>query len=150
MPTALQELRGNPGRRKANADEPRPAAASSWGCPVWLRRDRVARAFWDSYAPELARIGVLTIADLAKFEACAMAYSRWREYERLTSRVGLDLAIAKGYRNAALKERQQFAQLCASFGLDPSARSGVKAIAPKVQTVTEGFMASAPKLRAVK
>lgn len=84
-----------------------------------------ARELWKRVAPGAIRAGLLTVVDLPAFEALCQSYARWRQYEKLTGR-NLELAIAKGYRNGAVKERQLMMQFGARFGFDPSSRSNVK------------------------
>jgi P27 family predicted phage terminase small subunit len=45
----------------------------------WL--DATAKTEWRRLAPELVRLGLLTVLDVAKFEAYCRWYSRWRRYE---------------------------------------------------------------------
>ena len=127
QPTALKLLRGNPGKRALNKDEPKPEPLKpdeeAAKCPKELTGD--ARAVWKRMAPGAMRVGLLTTADLTLFEAFCMTYMRWRQAERLTQN-NLELAIAKGYRNTAVKERQLLLQFSARFGFDPSSRSNVK------------------------
>lgn len=126
MPTLVRELRGNPGHRPINAYEPKPPPiepnSSLARCPKWLTGD--ARALWRRIAPGAIKSGLLTTVDVPAFEALCQSYSRWRQYERLTANK-LELAIAKGYRNGAVKERQLMMQLGSRFGFDPSSRSNV-------------------------
>jgi phage terminase small subunit len=75
-------------------------------------------------APGAIEAGLLTVVDIPAFEALCQSYARWREFERLTGK-DLELAIAKGYRSAAVKERQLMMQFGARFGFDPSSRSNV-------------------------
>lgn len=126
-PTALRFLRGNPGKRAINHAEPQPDALIEGSalakCPRWMTG--MARELWKRVAPGAIRAGLLTVVDLPAFEALCQSYSRWREYERLTGK-NLELAISKGYRNGAVKERQLMMQFGARFGFDPSSRSNVK------------------------
>src|ERR1051325_3456696 len=96
-PTALKLLRGNPGRRPLNVDEPQPPPVEAGSplakCPKWLTGD--ARTLWNRVAPGAIRSGLLTEVDLPAFEALCQSYARWRQFERLTGR-DLELAIAKG------------------------------------------------------
>lgn len=126
-PTALRLLRGNPGKRAINHDEPAPDRLTETSplaaCPRWLTG--IARELWKRVAPGAIRAGLLTIVDLPEFEALCQSYARWREFERLTGK-NLELAISKGFRNGAVKERQLMMQFGARFGFDPSSRSNVK------------------------
>lgn len=139
-PTTLRLMRGNPGKRAINHQEPQPERLTEGSplaeCPKWLTGD--ARALWKRVAPGAIRTGLLTVVDLPAFEALCVCYKRWREYERLTG-ANLEIAIAKGYRSAAVKERQLMLQFGARFGFDPSSRSNVKIPAAKPTDAIEDF-----------
>lgn len=139
-PTALRLLRGNPGRRAINHDEPTPeaiAVASEFAkCPKWLTGE--SRSLWKRVAPGAIASGLLTVVDLPAFEALCVSYARWREFERLTGK-NLELAISKGYRNGAVKERQLMLQFGARFGFDPSSRSNVKLPSQKPKSKVDQF-----------
>ena len=94
-------------------------------CPYWLKGS--GRTLWNKMAPRALALGLLTVVDIAKFEAFCQAYGRWREYERKCERVGLEDAVAKGYRKAADTASTRMAALGSAFGFDPSSRTGVKA-----------------------
>lgn len=140
-PTALRVLRGNPGRRPLNHAEPKPDVLTEdsplAACPTWLTGD--ARDLWDRIVPGGIRCGLLTIVDLPALEALCRSYGKWREAERKVDEVGLELAIAKGYQNTAVKERQLMLQFGARFGFDPSSRSNVKLPAQKPQSKVDAF-----------
>lgn len=91
-------------------------------CPDWLKGE--ARSLWKRVAPGAIKAGLLTVVDVPAFEALCQSYARWRQFERLTGK-DPELAIAKGFRNAAVKERQLMLQFGARFGFDPSSRSNV-------------------------
>lgn len=139
-PTALRLLRGNPGKRAINHDEPQVERLTEDSplakCPKWLTGE--ARALWRRVVPGAIRSGLLTVVDLPTFEAFCQSYARWREAEALTGK-NLELAIAKGYRNAAVKERQLLLQLGARFGFDPSSRSNVKVPPEKPKSKAQSF-----------
>src|ERR1043165_236413 len=124
LPLALRKLRGNP-RGRTNYREPEPPAVKDElaQCPKWMTGD--ARVLWNRVAPGAIAIGLLTIVDLPLFEALCQTYKRWRQFERLSNDRKLNEAIAKGFRNAASKERQLLMQLSTRFGFDPSSRSNV-------------------------
>lgn len=139
-PTALRILRGNPGHRPINRDEPKPELLAESDrlakCPAWLKGD--ARDLWNRAAPRAIKSGLLTVLDLPAFEALCQTYARWRALERLTGR-NLELAIAKGYRNAAVKERQLMLQFGARFGFDPSSRANVKVTPTRPESQVDAF-----------
>lgn len=139
-PTVLRILRNNPGRRPINQEEPQPEAlaeTSALGkCPMWMKGD--ARELWKRVAPAAIKSGLLRIVDLPAFEALCVSYARWRQFERLTGK-NLELAISKGYRNGAVKERQLMLQFGARFGFDPSSRSNVRVTPTRPQTQVDAF-----------
>ena len=60
-PTALKKLLGNPGKRALNEHEPIPPEGEIKP-PPYVRDG--ARKYWDYYAPILASMRVLTVADV--------------------------------------------------------------------------------------
>jgi len=63
-PTAIKILEGNPGKRPLNLNEPKPLQIAP-ECPDWLLDE--AKKEWKRLAPELERLGLLTILDMAAF-----------------------------------------------------------------------------------
>src|SRR6266404_8837823 len=123
LPSRIKLLRGNPGHRPLNANEPQPPAGAE--CPTWLARE--ARREWRRLAPWLESQGLLTLADQNAFDGYCAAYARWQRFERLTQKESADVAIGQGYANAATKALAQLTQLLARFGLSPSDRNQVTA-----------------------
>ena len=79
-PTYLKLLRGNPGRRPINKNEPKPEIpAKQPAPPAWL--SAYALEEWQRLAPELWRINLLTKVDVAVFAMYCEAYARWRTAE---------------------------------------------------------------------
>lgn len=108
--------------------QPAPAAPDDAACPPHLTGE--AKTLWERVAPNAIEIGLITVADLAHLEAYCAAYGRWREAEAESDKLGLELAIAKGFRNVAVKERQLMLQYGGKLGFDPASRSSVR-IPPK-------------------
>jgi P27 family predicted phage terminase small subunit len=129
-PTKFKVLRGNPGKRALNSNEPEPSAVSATGakCPARLKGD--ARKEWDRLIGDLQACGVLTVADLTHFENYCFLHGQVRQYERLVTRVGVELATAKGFQGALLKIRAQCRQFAQDLGLTPSSRSQVSRATP--------------------
>lgn len=125
-PTALKLLEGNPGHQKLNRREPRPRPIAP-ACPTWLSRD--AKREWRRIAPELERVGLLTIVDMAGLAGYCESYSLWKRCQEKLTGDGLTYETDTGYIRprpevaiaaGALAEIRQF---CQQFGLTPSARS---------------------------
>ena len=66
LPSNVVKLRGNPGKRRLNNAEPRPAIKAP-GCPSCLGEE--ARKEWKRLAGELAELGLLTTIDRNLLEA---------------------------------------------------------------------------------
>lgn len=64
-PTALKLLEGTYRQDRANFAEPKPTLARMIDCPVNLNEKQ--KLVWDSLAPELIRIGTLTLTDIPAF-----------------------------------------------------------------------------------
>lgn len=71
-PTALNALRGNPGKRPGNPNEPRPQAIEP-DMPTFL--DPIGRREWRRVAPMLLRTGLLTEVDGAALAGYCDCYS---------------------------------------------------------------------------
>ena len=67
-PTRLRILEGNPSKRPLPNNEPQPDPTMP-ECPDWLMAD--AKEEWHRVAPELHRIGLLTIVDQTAWPAIA-------------------------------------------------------------------------------
>jgi len=135
----LNELRGNPGKRK-NKREPQPTPAGR-ACPAWLEGE--AAEEWARIAPELERLGLLTVVDIPALAGYCQAYQRWREAERqvkvVTTAGGLQMAISQGIEGMARDRLRLMKTLAAEFGFTPASRSRVAAMPPEVVDPFEEF-----------
>jgi P27 family predicted phage terminase small subunit len=138
-PTRLKILTGNPGKRPLNAEEPHPSAAIPV-CPAWLDSDAVDK--WDALAPELARLGLLTIIDGDALAVYCQAYAEFKHATETLRREGrfvkaggemvvvdgkLSLACFQLQPHPAVAQQRSawsaIKSFAALFGLDPSSRS---------------------------
>jgi phage terminase small subunit len=76
-PAPLKILEGNPSHRPI-LPEPRPTPGLPT-CPGWLLPE--AKKEWRRIGPELARIGLMTVADRVAFAGYCQAWARWMEAE---------------------------------------------------------------------
>ena len=129
-PTGIKELEGNPGKRKLNANEPRPEKKAPF-CPKWLETE--ARKEWKRLAKKMEQMGILTEVDMAAFAGYCQAYARWKEAEEFISQHGTIVKTPSGYwqqvpqvsiAQTYLKIMNKTAE---QFGLTPSARSRIVA-----------------------
>lgn len=136
-PTALKILEGNPGRRPLNETEPKPVPIAP-ECPDWLLDE--AKKEWNRLAPELERIGLLTIIDKAAFAGYCQSYAKWKVAEEFIKKNGTTYRIPKTDKsgkvisvyiaafpevviaNQSLKQIKAFA---VEFGLTPSSRGRI-------------------------
>lgn len=136
-PTKLKILEGNPGKRPLNLDEPKPMPIAP-GCPEWLLEE--AKKEWDRLAPELERLGLLTIIDMAAFAGYCQSYAKWKKAETFLKKHGMTIKIpqkdeygnVKSFQlkkfpevsiaNECLKHIRAFAS---EFGLTPSSRGRI-------------------------
>ena len=80
VPTHLKLLRGNPGKRPINMNEPQPdVVADVPDAPPFLAQ--YACDEWYRIAEELQRLHLLTAFDLNPLAAYCQAYARWRMAE---------------------------------------------------------------------
>jgi P27 family predicted phage terminase small subunit len=139
-PTKLKLLTGNPGKRPLNASEPKPAAVVP-KCPAWL--DAEAKQKWKQVAPQLARLGLLTVVDGDALAAYCQAWAEFRQATEVLQQEGRVVRVGGllaedddgqeawiGYQlqphPAVAQQRsawQAIKSFAALFGLDPSSRS---------------------------
>ena len=136
QPTKLKILKGNPGKRPLNLDEPELPATPT-ACPKDLKGD--AKKEWERLAESLVTAGVLTIGDLMTFREYCTLTGEVRAMERLVKRVGQATAHRLGYVNALLKLRKEWRAMATELGLTPSSRSRVKAAPTNVPDAAEDF-----------
>lgn len=114
-PTALKILEGNPGKRALPKEEPTPSGKAVK--PKWLRK-KTGGEVWDTYAPIVEGMGLLTDADVETFARwCVLA----AEFRADTE----DFTAAKMARMDSLEQR---------FGLDPSSRARLGGAGRKKKT----------------
>lgn len=126
LPTKVKQLRGNPGKRPLNEDEPElPARAPR--CPGHLKGE--ARAEWKRVASTLNTAGLLTQVDRAALAVYCQAWSRWVKAEEQVARHGEIVKTVSGnliqnpYLSIANRSMKQLQTLAREFGMTPSARS---------------------------
>lgn len=127
-PTALKVLRGNPGRRPLNGDEPEPAVYLP-DPPSDLKG--YALEEWQARGPQLERLGLITESDIPAFESYCRAWGRYRNAEDTLAEEGEVFNTPSGYRqqnpyrgiaNKALEQCRRFWE---EFAMMPASRSRV-------------------------
>jgi P27 family predicted phage terminase small subunit len=130
-PTALKRLAGNPGKRRLNPKEPKPATVQTSALRPRRFLDKYGREEWERVVPELDRLGLLTRVDLAAVEVYCDLYAQWRR-ARLKLRTGF--SDGHGKRKPEVQVTRDAAalmrQFMVEFGLTPSSRSRLEIEAP--------------------
>ncbi len=135
IPTALQVLRGNPGRRPLTTRAPEiPVAAPE--PPEELSAE--VRAEWTDLVPLLAEYGLVTGLDRAALVMYCELRVTWRELDRVVKREGVVITRRAGPGvhpafKAAMETLTQLRLLGAELGLSPSARSRLRVPGPPPQ-----------------
>lgn len=129
VPTAMKVIRGNPGKRKLNRNEPKPIITLPH-CPAYL--DENARTEWDRLAPILVRMKILTEADYIALASLCQTYSTMMKAQEQLNKSGILFKTPSGYvQQSPLigvvnNCTEKIVTLCREFGLTPSARSRVQ------------------------
>lgn len=129
-PTTLKLLRGNPGRREINTDEPAPPPLSAEPVPHELK-DAHALGEWRRIAPGLIACGQVTMADRTLLVAYCLKYGQWLRLEEEALRHPLIVKGAAGnpISNPAVRLANQTLDLviraAAELGITPTARTRV-------------------------
>lgn len=150
IPTHLKLIKGNPGKREVNKQEPKPAALMRKPAPDWF--DDYARQEWDRRLEQLTRNGVITEVDDGALTALCVAWSRWMKAEEALDKVAKASPATHGLmiRTAAKKAKdgsdagggnmiqnplvgtankamELYLKLAVEFGMTPSSRARVTA-----------------------
>jgi P27 family predicted phage terminase small subunit len=140
IPTQLKLLRGNPGKRPLRTDEPQPEIAANVPEPPPFLTGYAADEWW-TIAPELHRLGLLTIIDVAPLAAYCHAYGQWRMAAESLARMQNNDPLMNGmiiktkYGDAAQnplvyvvrKAAADMVRYAGEFGLSPAARTRINA-----------------------
>ena len=127
-PTKIKLLKGNPGKRKLNKDEPDPEVRLP-NPPAHL--DKVARAEWQRTGTLLVEMGLMTDLDVAALAAYCVAYSHWVDAEEQMRKHGILMKSTRGeptrspYWFISTKSMALMKSFMLEFGMSPSSRSGV-------------------------
>lgn len=131
LPTATKQMRGNPGKRRLNDQEPKPELVLPQA-PGHL--GKFARLEWERVTPLLYNLGLLTGVDLAALEAYCEAYGRYKAQSNLLNDEDEIIETTNGNKiqnpriGLVNTLRKQVVVLAAEFGMTPSSRSRLHVI----------------------
>lgn len=123
-PSRLKELHGT---GKAKPSEPRPLRAELPDPPAFL--DEEALRMWKKLAPELNRLGLLTIVDLEALSAACLSWSLAVQASEAIKAEGIIVpdGVGRVHKHPAFQILRDslatFKSFAAEFGLTPSSRT---------------------------
>ena len=127
-PTPILKLRGSTqARYRPEEVQPSPGAPAR---PDWLEGEALAK--WNALAPELSRLGLLTVVDGEAFAAYCSAWAELRHATETLEREGHYIGEGGLKRSHPAVAQQRSAwtalqRLGSLFGLSPSDRVGLAA-----------------------
>ena len=121
-PTKLKMLRGNPGKRKPNLNEPQPPILQDLTPPRWLTKP--CKKEWRRLAPMLARLGVLTETDRDTLAAYCDAWVRWKAAAHQVHTLGMvipsdPIPVVSPWVKVANDAMTQIRSLLVELGMTP-------------------------------
>jgi P27 family predicted phage terminase small subunit len=132
-PTEQKKLEGNPGKRKINNQEPKPAIVIP---PPPDHLDEIALEEWTRLTTELQKLRMITVLDRAPLVALCQA---WADYIKACDEVekeGGVLFSDKGnaylnpWTGIKTNAMDRILRISSEFGMTPSARSRLKVEMP--------------------
>jgi len=141
LPSAIKILKGNPGKRPINMNEPKPSGIAT--CPEHL--NALAREEWNRVSTELIALGLLTSVDRAAFAAYCAAYARWVDAEEKLAQTAAVVrtqsgnAIQNPYVGVANRAMEIMHKFASEFGLTPSSRSRLQVSVASTELVNDPF-----------
>lgn len=132
-PTAVKIANGNPGKRRLNADEPKPDPAAPDPPPHLAG---AALKLWWQLTPELAKLGMLARIDVVALASYCDAWALYLKARRELKKGGAVYISDKGnpiqspWVGIVNTQSELMRKLGVEFGLTPSSRSRVKAPSP--------------------
>jgi len=145
-PTTLKILRGNPGRRRLNSDEPSsPLLKRMPPAPEFLNDE--GKRVWSAEGRRFIKAGLLTALDLTMFGTWCLWYSVRDIASRAVNKSGLVIK-ANGvgnpyinpYVNAISMSSKAMHQIEIEFGLSPASRTKVKSLNPAQRSLFDSLL----------
>jgi len=117
-PAKFKLIKGNPGKRKVNKNEPElppPPDVDESHPPKRLKG--IAAEEWIRLYGSLVERGIVHVGNWTMFEEYCYVLGELRRIENLNKKTSADMAIMRGYFKAAATFRQQLRQLARDIGL---------------------------------
>lgn len=130
-PSVLVHLRGNPGKRPLNLEEPKPEIRIP---PPPKELVPAAKREWRRITPELRRLGLLSDLDRAALAAYCQHYAVFMEACQHVQKEGVfvkpegeTVPVQNPWFLVMRQEGEAVRKILAEFGLSPASRTRVKA-----------------------
>ena len=145
-PTTLKIMRGNPGQRPLNLDEPwSPLLKRMPPAPGFL--DDEGKRVWSAEGRRFIKAGLLTALDLTMFGTWCIWYSKRDIASRAVNQSGL-VVKAGGVGNPYINPYMNVISMCSKgmhqikieFGLSPASRSKVRSLNPAQRDLFTDFL----------
>lgn len=148
QPTVLKIMRGNPGHRPLNPDEPHPEICRT-DPPQEL--DQFAQDEWRRVIDELVTNRLMTSLYRAALAGYCQAWSNWVQAELKVREHGAVYTTQTGTQKPspwvarAQAERAAMRQFAAEFGMSPSSSTGVRSSPSEPKDQLKQHLARRPK-----
>ena len=133
QPTQLKVVRGNPGKRQLNKNEPQLDIVIP-DAPDFL--SDTAKEHWSDIVIHLHNARIMTALDADALSLYCEAYSRWVESNDNIKKFGMVVKSPSGYPmqtpylSVSNKAFDQMKSIMVEFGMTPSSRSKVQVSKP--------------------
>jgi len=142
-PRIFKDIKGNPGKRALNQNEPQPDPLDDFAAPEHVAEDKLALKKWEEAVQVLHRMKVMTEADTETLARYCLIWSHWMQmreqcrqlgrqvihYEpdpnRTDGRLRVKWAQPAPWAVDEKSARKDLLQIEREFGLTPSSRSQV-------------------------
>ncbi len=140
-PSALKIVRGNPGRRPLNPDEPQSRLLKRMPhAPGFL--DEEGKSAWYREGHRMIKAGLLTALDLSMFGTWCIFWSKRDEASRALNKTGVVVKTGdfgnpyiNPYMNVISMCSKAMHQIEIEFGLSPASRTRVKTLNPNQRSL---------------
>jgi len=151
IPTAVNSLRGNPGKRRPNHEEPKPEVEAP-DVPKFL--SKTAKIYWAILSKELLKLRILAKVDVGVFAARCSALANLNKAEKGLKK-GFVIKTKYGLKKSpwigiAEKARDQIVKTSAELGLSASSRSRIKVTPKKPEDRFAEFLKRRQQIHGVK
>ncbi|MCG3197097.1 MAG: hypothetical protein GHCLOJNM_01581 [bacterium] len=134
-PKSVEQRLAEGSRIRDRRPSPKPFTYQASEVPASLRGDYEARREWTRIAPELERLGLLTVVDVQQLAAYCAAASRWVRANKLARKTLLAVGVrGNPVPHPAVRIAEsaaaQMAKLAVEFGFTPMSRERLHVAPP--------------------